>query len=87
MPSEQPREGTRVEREGRVDQRMLAEFDAYPTDERWSPWTRWIDRHERTPWKLLQRADAALARASSAQSPSEGEACSDEQTLTKERNY
>ena len=66
---------------------MLAEFDAYPTDERWSPWTRWIDRHERTPWKLLQRADAALARASSAQSPSEGEACSDEQTLTKERNY
>ncbi len=32
----------------------------YPDDDRWSPWTRWIDRNEYSPWSLLVKADTRL---------------------------
>lgn len=35
----------------------------YPDDPRWSPWTRFIDRNEYSPWSLLAKADTALKAA------------------------
>ncbi len=29
----------------------------YDDDPRWSPWTRFLDRNERSPWTLLVKAD------------------------------
>jgi len=35
----------------------------YPDDPRWSPWTRFLDRSERSPWTLLVKADTAIRTA------------------------
>ena len=36
--------------------------EVYLDDPRWSPWTRWFDRSESSPWRLLSRANV-VARA------------------------
>lgn len=37
--------------------------EPYPDDPRWSPWTRWFDRSESSPWRLLVKADVKARAA------------------------